>query len=201
METKEIATRSEDILTETKQIEIRDDVQYQAAAEMLKQIKALQKELDAYFDPAISKAYQAHRAMLAAKKKQSEPLKSAENLLKQKIGEYARELERRRREEQERLRKLAEERRLREAIETGDDTLLDEAVIVPELPQRIERLEGISVAETWKFRIVDETRIPQEYLMPDEKKIGQVVRALKQNTSIPGVEVYAEDVVSARAAS
>lgn len=51
------------------------------------------------------------------------------------------------------------------------------------------------------FEIKDMDAIPSEYLKIDKQKIGQVVRALKGATNIPGVEVYSEDVVSGRAAA
>jgi hypothetical protein len=44
----------------------------------------------------------------------------------------------------------------------------------------------------WKFKIVDESKIPSEYWTIDEKKIGSEVRSKKDNAKIPGVEVYYE---------
>lgn len=40
-----------------------------------------------------------------------------------------------------------------------------------------------------KFEIMDEFMIPREYMMPDEKKIGALVRA-RAIKSIPGVRIY-----------
>ena len=51
----------------------------------------------------------------------------------------------------------------------------------------------------WKFRINDVGKIPHEYMIPDEQKIGAVIRATKGQVQIPGVEIYSEDSVSARA--
>lgn len=56
--------------------------------------------------------------------------------------------------------------------------------------------EGISKRTIWRFEITDEAALPREYLVPDEKRIGQVVRALKQDTKIPGVRVFAETIVA-----
>jgi len=60
-----------------------------------------------------------------------------------------------------------------------------------------EKVKGISIREVWKFKIEDEKLIPREYLSVDESKIGQVVRALKDATNIPGILVYAEKQVNA----
>jgi len=60
----------------------------------------------------------------------------------------------------------------------------------------IKKLEGIGDApktnlrKVTKVRIVDETLIPREYLVPDMQKIQDAV--LKQKLSVPGVETYEE---------
>lgn len=41
-----------------------------------------------------------------------------------------------------------------------------------------------------KFRIKDANLLPRQYLMPNEVAIGGVIRSLKQNHGIPGVEYY-----------
>lgn len=47
-----------------------------------------------------------------------------------------------------------------------------------------------------KVRVVDETLIPREYLVPDMTKITEAV--LRQGASIPGVEKYEEKIVAVR---
>ena len=61
-------------------------------------------------------------------------------------------------------------------------------VVLPGAP----KLAGSSERTYWKFQITDEAALPREYLMPDEKKIGQVVRAMKEKAvgHIPGVYAY-----------
>lgn len=58
-------------------------------------------------------------------------------------------------------------------------------VIVPKVSAA-----GTSVRKNWKFKIVDASAIPREYLIPDEKRIGEIVRANKDATDIPGIAVY-----------
>jgi hypothetical protein len=80
--------------------------------------------------------------------------------------------------------------------------VIEQAVAAPApvvvIPKTIPKQEGISTRKTWKFRIVDTAKIPREYMTVDEVKIGQIVRAMKELSNIPGVEVYAEDTVSVR---
>lgn len=44
-----------------------------------------------------------------------------------------------------------------------------------------------------KYRVVDETKIPREYLVPDMKKITD---ALKAGKEVPGAEAYDEKVIA-----
>lgn len=58
----------------------------------------------------------------------------------------------------------------------------------------VPKVAGIKARVNWKFRIVNENRLPREYMMPDEVKIGSVVRNQKRaGEVIPGVEAYSED--------
>lgn len=53
-----------------------------------------------------------------------------------------------------------------------------------------------STRDVWKFRIVDQSKIPAEYFILDEKKISGVVRAGVRE--IPGLEIYAEQTLVVR---
>jgi hypothetical protein len=46
-----------------------------------------------------------------------------------------------------------------------------------------------------KYRVVDESKLPREFLMPD---IGKITEALKAGQTVPGAEVYEEKVIAAR---
>jgi len=65
---------------------------------------------------------------------------------------------------------------------------------LPAPPVPIQKLDGLSFRTDWKYEIVHPSAIPMEYMIIDEKKIGQVVRALKEKTNIPGVRPYPVEV-------
>jgi len=68
-----------------------------------------------------------------------------------------------------------------------------EAVEVEEVNniKRVEAIHGVSsVRKTKKWRVIDITKIPLEYLMIDEKKVKE---ALKIGKSIEGIEEYIEE--------
>ena len=61
------------------------------------------------------------------------------------------------------------------------------------------RVDGVSFRYEWDFEIVNPAAIPREYLMPDEKKIRGIVRALKGATNIPGVRAVSRKTAAVRA--
>lgn len=75
------------------------------------------------------------------------------------------------------------------------------SVTAPVIHREAPKVEGLSTRTVYKFRITDPAAIPREYLAIDEGKIRKVVQALKADARIPGVEVYAEESMAARAAS
>lgn len=207
---QEIQERALTVPEKARIVKIMDDKTYEAAGEILLQIKDLRKQIDAAFDPIIKKAHEAHKEAVAQKKRADAPLVEAENIIKPQISAYLAEKERQRREEEERLREEArkqeEEERLRAAIaaeQAGQKDVAEEIMEAPVVvapvvvPKTAPKVAGISTQKRWAFRIANEKLIPREYLKVDEVKIGGVVRALKDKTNIPGVEVYSEDIVAA----
>lgn len=76
------------------------------------------------------------------------------------------------------------------------------SVVAPVLQRETPKVSGVSGRRVWKFRIKDASKLPREYTMPDEKKIGGVVRAMKSDTNIPGIEVWNEpDLAASRGAA
>ena len=99
--------------------------------------------------------------------------------------------------EAERLRKQAEEQE-RKARELAARQAEESAKAVPEIrvQANVPKVAGIKARVNWKFRITDATRIPREFLVADEVKIGQFVREHKHaGEVIPGVEAYSEDSI------
>jgi len=219
MEAQEITERALTVPEQAKGIVIKSHDDYARAGEMLLVIKDLRKEIDATFDPIIKKAHEAHKEAVAQKKKVDAPLVEAEGIIKPRISAWNTEQERLRREEEARLREIArkqeEERLLMEAIAaeeeakangaTKEEAAQESAAIMAEpvyvapvvVPRMVPKVAGIAMKQVWKFRIVNPAIIPREYMAVDEQKIGAVVRALKDQTRIAGVEAYPEDAVAA----
>lgn len=191
---------------------INSSEEYQIATEFLIKCRQSRKKIDEFCDPVISAAHDAHKAALAQKRKLTDPVLVAEKIITPKINAYRQEQDRIRRAEEERLRleaqKKAEEERLAQAIEAekqGDQLSADILVETPVVAApvfvapTVPKVEGISDREVWKFKVVNPALVPNEYKIIDESAIGKVVRALKDRTSIPGIQVYPEKVLSVRA--
>lgn len=117
--------------------------------------------------------------------------------------------------EEARLRAEAQDRILEDAIaaeEIGDTQavafLLEEPAYIPQVQAQpvfvppvqvsMPTSKGTSFTSTWDFEIVNEAQIPRQYLMPDLKQIGAIVRAQGRRTQIPGIKVVERRIAKTR---
>jgi hypothetical protein len=197
---------------------VRDQDTLDGAKSFLMDVKRLTEKLDNLYDERIDQAHKLHKGLLADKKQFMAPLELAEQITKRTIAGYLAEEDRKRREaEAERARieaaARAEAEKALKAVERAEakgdsekaqaladaavakmESAIDAAPIIPDAPEA----GGLSLREDWKFSIADKSLLPREYLMPDEVKIGRVVRALKGEANIPGVSVWSKRTVAAR---
>ena len=198
---------------------VLNDTDYVCAAEMLKEIKATQKKVTEYWEPLRVSAKDAYDRVLSRKKDMIDPLKSAEDILKSKMTAYSDEQERKRKAQEEALRKLAEaelEKKLAEATAaeaSGDTEAANSAMAEAEVMDDVSvggsisapdvKVNGVSKSKTWKIVGVDASRVPVEIngmvIRPvDEKAILRIIKASKGTVRIPGI-IYEETTqISAR---
>jgi hypothetical protein len=208
VKTNEIEVKALSIVDQAKAVKVVDIESYKYAGELWKSIGDMIKEVKATFDPICEAANKAHKAATAKRASFLDPLESVYRSVKRLMSDYDAEQERIRREAEEKLREQArkeeEERRLKEAIaleESGQKEVAEAVMETPVyvapvvIPKAVPKMEGGPVFRTvWKFRIVNQNIIPRQYLKVDEVAIGGVVRALKGQTNIPGIEPYEERV-------
>lgn len=219
-----IAQQADDWPRQASALVIADNDTYKQAGFMLKGIKALSREADDLFDPVIEDANRAHKSALAAKRTVTDPLKTAEAILKRGMGEYTSELERKRLAEETRLRELAEKQaseerraRLAEAAKEGPQKLA-EAVTAPQAPpaavtvaKTAPKVEGISTRMVWKSEIVDLDAFLRfalerpkgvntflDMVSVDLPRLTALGRDTDGAITVPGVRFYQEPVVSSR---
>lgn len=193
-----------------------DNQSNQEASDFLKSLKKLQAVIEAEMAPGIEKAFSLHRTLTEQRKRFLAPLQAAEQAIKRKIADFLAIEEQKRQEAQRKAQAIAEaaERKRREELEeqakrheaAGRTEKAEERrqmaeetfVPAPVVESKVEQQKGISTVQVWKFEIVDESKLPSEYTMPDEAAIGKVVRALKDKANIPGVKVFFTNEIRAR---
>lgn len=173
----ELARREADDLGDLgAMLVVNDDVQYQSAADALKQIKARIVELE-------DKRKDITRPLDAAKKSVMDlfnvPVKRFKAIEASIKGAMAGYLERTENERQAQLEALAEA----EPAEAR-------ALVVSAADKTAPEASGIQTRTVWEFEITDEDAVPRNFLTVDEKAIRAAVKLNEGRTEIPGVRVF-----------
>jgi hypothetical protein len=128
-------------------------------------------------------------ARVAAQKKAQEEQKERERLAAEERKRREKEIEEQRKageiksREATRLAKEAKEAEERERARAASDAKFAAAdVPIIEVKPNIAAVAGTASRRNWKFRIVDATKLPRKYLMPDDVEIGRMVRDTKDKT-------------------
>lgn len=213
-QTDAVEQRVATIDAEARALTIRNDDDYTRAGEFLSErIRPILKQIDDVFDPPTKKAHEAHKAMIAAKKKVAAPLEAAMTHVKRLIADYAMQKEQERRAEEARLRREQIERETQERLARAAElesagrreeaeAKLEEAIAAPAvappvvLPPATPKLVGIHTRTVRRWRVVEPGQVKRPFLAIDEKKIGDLVRTMGFDAAVVvgGIEVYEEKV-------
>lgn len=171
----------------------------EVAAQKAEQWKAEERRKAAAEEERINAERRREAARLAEEERKRQDAAAAEaKKVREAEIEEARKAGEIGKREAARLAKQAEENRL--AAEALARKQAEEAATnVQEVRVKaaVPVVAGIKARVNWKFRIVNPNKIVRDYLMPDEVKIGQMVRLVKDKAKAelecPGIEVYCED--------
>ncbi|UIF90903.1 hypothetical protein [Cupriavidus sp. UYPR2.512] len=153
---------------------------------------AAKKAVMALFSPAIErltegKVFINNGMLVYTRKKQAE---AAEAQRKADAAAAA---------ERAKIQQRAERAEASGKVEKAEDLReLAATTVAPVVRIEAAKVKGVSIKANWQFEVTDPSLIPREFLMVDEKKIGQVVKAMKEATNIPGIRVWDAGTVSAR---
>lgn len=186
---------------------------YAAAGAQIREIARMRKVLEEKRLSMTRPLDQTKKEIMALFKHPDDSLGEAEGIISRKMLAYKAEQDRARREaeaaaaeaarkERERLEKQAAAA-VRRGQEEKAAALQEAAASVPaapvvHVPQA--SAEGVSTRVVWRWEIADRASLPAEYLIPDEKAIGAMVRARGADTAIPGVRVWPEETLVKRTA-
>lgn len=145
-QTASIEKEAQQALIVAKDFKIVNNEQYTTAAERLKGLKGLLKQVADTFEPIISKAFAAHREAVAQRKKHETPLLEAEGIYKRAMLTYTQEQERQRQEQERKAREAAEreQAKLREQAAAAEAKAKAEA---EELRRKAEEAAAAGRAE------------------------------------------------------
>lgn len=198
---------------------VASEADYAAAGDLAKTVKAMQKQVKEYWDPLRVAAKKTYDDVLAKKKAMLDPLEAAEKILKGKMTEFVLEQERKRKEQEEAMRKLAQaeiDRKLEEAAtaETNGDAMgvefaMAEAEVMQgiveggSIPSQNPKADGVSTSKTWKITGIDESKVPVSLcgavIRPvDEKAVLALIKATKGKIEIPGITFEESVTISVR---
>jgi len=201
---------------EAKAIVISTQDHYEKANEFLRAVKGLQKEIHATFDPIVSAAHKTHQEATSKRKEHLDPAISAERVVKGKMIAYDDKMEAIRRAEQRRIDAKAreeEERKRKELAARAEkwaakgkiakaEELQEQAeeveVVAPVVAPKVEKIKGVSFKENWSAIVVDETKVPREYLQVNTMALNRIAKATKGSIKIPGVEFKMDKILASR---
>jgi hypothetical protein len=103
--------------------------------------------------------------------------------------------------ERERLATLAAEKQEQGQVHIAE-AIIEEAAkvtaaVVVLAPVKIPSQEVIT-KKNWKFKIVNAQQVPLQFCIPNEKLLQSLATSMKEAASVPGVEFYFEETISAR---
>lgn len=207
------------IETQASAVVVASEADYAAAGDLTKTVKAMQKQVKEYWDPLRVAAKKTYDDVLAKKKAMLDPLEAAEKILKGKMTEFVLEQERKRKEQEEAMRRLAQaeiDRKLEEAAtaETNGDTMgvefaMAEAEVMQgiaeagSIPSQKPKADGVSTSKTWKITSIDDSKVPVALcgavIRPvDEKAVLALIKATKGKIEIPGITFEESVTISVR---
>jgi hypothetical protein len=214
-EARQVGQEALAVVKKAEGLKVVDQVTRIQAAELGRVVATLDSAAKEKFDAIKKPLTEAKNRVLAWEHEVRDPLTRVKGLLSASIGIFDQEQEKARRAEEERIRRelqaqaeAAEKQRAAEQaiadaveLEASGDTKGAEAVLNNPVPQPVYvppvilqretiKTVGVSGSTIWEFVIENPELIPREYLIPDEKTIGQLGRALKEKAKIPGVKFY-----------
>jgi hypothetical protein len=210
----ELEAQSTSLTTQAKNITSIITVDdYIKATDLGRSLRAMKKGLVDFWGPLKATAHTSWKQLCGEENKMVDPVDRAIVMVDDAICLYKDDQEKKRQEieclAREAAQKAEHERAQAEAVALENAgqheeaaQVIEQAIAAPPVPvivpSAVPQVQGVSFTKRWKFRIVNEALIPREYLMVDEGKIGQVVRALKGQAKIAGIEVYPETSMTGR---
>jgi len=212
--------QTDDIITlfdRSQKVIIRNQSEYNDSAIFLKEIKSRFKEIEKKRKEITVPIDEAKSKIMDLFRKPLDLLRKAEETVKDVMGVYDSEMERKAKEDQARLQRLADmeaEKQKRiidekiaraeasgkleraEALAQQKEEIIP--IVAPVITPSIETPKGVSYRDKWDAEITDINLVPREYLIPDMQALNKLAQATKNSLKIPGVKFVCTKVLSSR---
>lgn len=203
---RELAQEISGIELQAELIIIGNDVDFEEAEKFKKQLKERANKVIEHFKSMKGLAYKTHKEVCEREKDMLVPIQRAMLIVKQSMQHYELEQDKKRRVQEETLRKMAEEeskRKLEEAVAFEEEGRLDEARAAMADAEVMESAgmmvtvyaqtaKGVSISKEWEITEVRGKEVPLSFsgveLRPvDQAAVMRLIRASKGQIQIPGI--------------
>lgn len=179
-------TRAQQAVAAIKSIRVLTQEHIVTVSPLLQQIKGDMKRLDERKKAITKPLNDALRSVRDLFRPAEQALEEAERHLKLEIGNAQQAI----REANQRAMFLTQA-----ALQQHD---VRAAALASGAIQATEAPQGISFRDRFEFRIVDASKLPREFLMPDERRIRAYIAEHGERAAIPGVVIEKQVGVVAR---
>lgn len=191
-EVVEIESRNIDIITKADRQEIISQSDVDNANIILKhlsnQLKMIEQKRKTFTQPLNQSLKEINNTF----RELVRPLQSAKDILDQKVMAWRREEQEKIRIEQERIAKEQERRRKIQEAHKEKGHEVSEPVVMTK-PEPLRTTDTTTTRKDWKHEILDEAKIPREYLVIHEGKIREAIR--RGVREIPGIRIYQKETM------
>ncbi len=195
----------QEIIAQAKtEITVTNQATFIAANDLIGKLQTVKKEVIARFKDPKAKAAEAHKAVCELEKSFLAPVEEKIRLLKDSTTAWYAAEQRRIEAEEERQRKESEAyaELAADAESNGDsDTAaaaVFEAVMAKAEVTAMPKVSGTAMRETWEAVVIDEDKVPREYMMVNLSALNAVAKAAKGKVAIPGVKFEKKYINSTR---
>lgn len=194
-------------------VPITDQASYDRVSEIWKGIKGIMKQATEARKKITDPIDVARKAAMDLFRPIDEQLKALDARIRTDIVAYEDKLERERREEERRLKEIADreaekeraklEKKAERAVEKGNADKAAElqqqaAMVQPvhmTVQRTVEKPKTVSFREKWRAVVEDEAQVPRQFLSVDQKKLDKFAEAMKGQMPVSGVKFVCEKVV------
>ena len=170
--------------------------------------RALKWWKDDFIGPVVTSAYDLWKMLCGRRDVIGDPLEEKKRRAARAVGAYraAHENDRYQREEAERkrLEKIEEDKRIAEAAalekqgkKAEAEELIEQPIYTPPVTMAAPAVtKGVGERGNWRFEVVNEQLVPDQFWAIDAAALGRQVRATKDKMAIPGVRIWFEPSAS-----